>query len=72
MDAISSVDKIKQSYLIPSEPGSYSGLSTFIKSQSKNNKISTADINKIKAALLNEESYTLHQPALKKFTRMYQ
>lgn len=62
-------NKILKKYTTVSEPASFSGLSTFTKELSNQKKLSPKDKLKIKDTLLNEEFYTLHTPALKKFPR---
>jgi hypothetical protein len=57
---------LEQSYIDPSFPGSYSGANSFIKSIKENNKIPS---KKIKKWLQEQETYTLHKPKTKKFTR---
>jgi hypothetical protein len=59
--------KLKNLYTDPSFPGSFSGASSFIRSVKEINK--KQNPQKIKEWLLEQETYTLHKPKLKKFIR---
>ncbi len=53
-------------YFIPSNPASFSGLSSLTKTY---NKINKSTKNNLKEWILNQETYTLHKPLIKKFRR---
>lgn len=54
-------EKILKEYTNYSNPGSFSGITGFIKNNKK--------LKNVKKVLLNEEAYTLHRPIRKKFPR---
>lgn len=59
--------KLKNLYTISNNPGSYSGVNSFLKSLKKQN-IKIKD-KKVKKWLLDHESYSLHRPKRKNFER---
>ena len=61
------MDLLKE-YTTPSNPGAFSGKSTFINELTKRNKTlkNKESKDKISEFLLNQETYTLHKP-IKKF-----
>lgn len=58
---------IEENYVTPSNPGSFSGKTLFIKELRK--KYKKLNVNKINNWFLNNESYTIHKPIRKKFLR---
>lgn len=54
-------------YFKPSQPGSFSGKSTFIKTQKLHGK--NIDVNDLNKILINSEAYTMHFPAKRHFKR---
>ena len=60
-------DKVKNYYLDPKNPGSFSGINSFSKSLAdKKIKINKGDLESI---LLEQDSYSLHRPIKKRFKR---
>ena len=57
------MEKIVKFYTDPEQPGSFSGLTGFL----KNNKVFKSNL--VKNELLKQNSYTLHPPLKKKFPR---
>ena len=58
--------KILSEYTNPAKPGSFSGLSSFKRVLKKTKKINSKEIKDI---LLDQETFTLHKPILKRFKR---
>ena len=57
------MEKVVEAYTDPEQPGSFSGISGFLKNNKKLKK------DQVKKKLLAEEAYTLHTPIRKKFPR---
>ena len=57
------MNKIKKLYTDPSRPGSFSGLSGFLRANKNLKK------NDVKIFLDSNETYSLHKPKRKKFIR---
>ena len=62
------MDKITQKYTNPSQPGSFSGLESFYRALTQNEKKAIPK-SKIKKWLQGQESYTFHYPRKSRFKR---
>ena len=61
------MERVKNLYANPSQPGSYSGLETFFRALK--NKGINVEKKEVKEWLMSQNAYTLHKPLRKKFQR---